>query len=250
MSVLLLTSCLPDAQKLNPATYYRHDICFEYETGKVTEERVRRRLFRRTRYRTTQVKETAKFCGVGVLPELDVYHLKIRAKAKLNFFAMSTCHEENTTENPDAGIFKKDGLIKVTYMPTMEKGKACPLYISAFNRKGRHSWGMIVFQDKKYKMKAKLNCNGFASEYEGVSICQSRNGLIQRVTFDEPVKLVKPVMGASDRKEPCPSIGEDGQKQYTFKLPNRECIYGFIGLESKQIHKMYTIGYEDIVVRE
>jgi len=64
------------------------------------------------------------------------------------------------------------------------------------------------------------------------------------------VKLVKPVMGASDRKEPCPAIGEDGKKEYTFKLANRECIYGFIGRESKQIHKLYAIGYEDIVVRE
>jgi len=42
-------------------------------------------------------------------PLVEKYKLKIDAKAKLNFFAMTTCHREDTTENPDKGIFKKKG---------------------------------------------------------------------------------------------------------------------------------------------
>lgn len=240
-------------QQLNPAVYYRHDMCFEYETGEIKEEKIKNffERFRKGKYRKTQlVRQTAKICGVGVLPNLDEYVVQIQAMGELNFFSLTTCHEETTSENPDSGWFKKKGELKFTYSPTIEKGKACPLYINAYNRKQRHSSGIFIFENPRYQLEAVVNCNGYEESYDGVSICQSRESLIQQIHFNEPVKLLAPVNGGAEREGNCPVIGEDGKKDIEFKLPNRECIYGFIGMESKKVHMLMTIGYENIIIRE
>lgn len=254
LALLLLSSCNSlVVQPLNPTVYYRNDICFLYETGNVSEERIKKffKRFKDGKYRKTELKkEKIEVCGAGVLPEMDDYAIKAKAFGQLDFFALTTCHEETTSENPDSGIRNKNGEISFTYSPTMEKGKACPLYASAFNRRQRHAWGVLIFENTRYQLPAKLSCNGYVLDYHGVSICQSREGLIQKIEFDEPVYLASPVNGAADRKGDCPVIGIKGAKSFEFKIPNRECFYGFIGLESKKIHQLLTIGYEEIIVRE
>jgi len=254
LTLLFLAGCVTmTAQKLNPAVYYKQDICFTYETGEIKKEKIKNffRRFRGGSYRKVKdVKGKATFCGTGVLPYMDEYKITVKSKDKLNYFTMTTCHEEDDTDNPDKGIFKKDGRVNIVYTPTMERGKACPLYISAYNRKQRHAWGIIAFEHPRYQLSATVHCNGYVKPYNGVSICQSRQGLIQKITFSEPVKLIKPVKGESDRKGNCPSLGDSYKTEYEFKLPNRECWYGFIGKGSKKIHQLMTVGYEDIIVRD
>ncbi len=251
--VAMMSGCTTTTQKLNPAVYYKQDMCVTYETGEVKTEKIKNffKRFKKGKYRKTQqVKETVSFCGVGVLPNMAEYNIKINSFGALNFFALTTCHEETTTENPDGGFFKKKGELYFNYTPTMERGKACPLYISAYNKKQRHGWGFLAFEHPRYKLSSVVYCNGYVNQYNGVSVCQSREGLIQKIHFPEPVKLVKPVTGAADRKGECPVLGKKGDTEITFQIPARECIYGFIGQESKKIHMLYTIGYEDIIVRE
>lgn len=255
ITAIFLTSCvtLPERQKLSPAVYYRQDICFTYETGQMKEEKVRNffKRFRKGKYRKKRlVRETAKFCGVGVLPFLEKYNIEVQAQGNLNFFSLTTCHEETTSENPDSGWFKKKGKVGFTYEPTMERGKACPLYVSAYDKRQRHGWGIIAFENPRYELPAKLSCNGYVEEYNGVSICQSREKLLQKIEFGEPVKLVAPVNGAAERKQPCPVIGKDNDKTIEFLLPNRECVYGFIGKKTGKVHQLITVGYEDIIIRE
>jgi len=229
--VLLLTGCLASApiQQLNPATYYVNDICFTYSKSK---------------------RDKINFCGVGVLPYADSYDLLIENKGKLNFFAMTSCHREKTTENPDDGIFKKDGRIKIDYVPTLEKGKACPLFIAAYNRKGRHGWGALFFEHPRFQLKAVIECNGTVTKSNGVSVCQARQGLIQKITFEKEVVSVKPVNGAAERKEPCLVLTTKDKKTFEFTMPTRECVYGFVDRSTKKIHMFNIIGYEQLIVRE
>lgn len=242
MAVLLSGCVSQSAQKLSPATYYRNDICFKL--GKQS-------LWKRIKYRNgNNPDKNVDFCGVGVLPAQDKYKFEVQSYGKLDYFAMTTCHEEVTTENPDRGIFKKDGRVYVEYSPTLEKSLHCPLFIAAYNKKQRHAWGVIAFENPEYKLSAKLECNGYITDSIGVSACQSREGLVQKITFNEPVKLVSPVSGASDRKSECPVIGKDNATEIVYKIPNRECVYGFIGLNSKKIHQHYTFGYEEIIIRD
>ena len=264
---LLLTGCATSnqTQKLSPQTYYRQDICFEYESqdeAKAENNRIsnpnhvsdpEESAWGNPFGAYSRSSKTVKFCGVGVLPNEASYKLKVVSHGKLNFFSLMTCHEEDTSENPDRGIFKRNGEVKINYKPTLERGMACPLYVSAYNKKQRHAWGILAFEHPRYQLQALLQCNGFAYMANGVSICQSREGLIQEITFSEPVKRVRPVEGAGDRKKPCPELTlKNGSTDTTFlfEIPGRECIYGFIGLDSGKIHQMYTVGYEDIIVRD
>ena len=164
---------------------------------------------------------------------------------------MTTCHRDDTTENPDRGIFRKNGVTKVKYIPTVEKQKDCPLYISAYNRSQKHAFGIFPIRDKRYKLWGTTECNGIVKKEYGASICQSKAGLLQKITFKEEVRALKPVSGAAMRRADCPSIASKTKDNKTFEyiLPERECIYGFI-TKDKKVHKHYTIGYEDIIVRD
>lgn len=253
---LFLISCsTPTPQKLNPSVYYKNDICVKYtrdvnkhgEVGTWYRNKVKRkfRLFRKDR----RYQEIV-MCGVGVLPEDISYDLEITHSSKLNFFAMNTCHREITTENPDRGLRKKNGVINLDYKPTLEKGKACPLYLAAYNRQGRHGWGTFAFEDSKYQLPANVECNGDEIYFNGVSICQSRYGTLQKITFPEEVIAAKPVNGPAQRKKDCPELNTVDNKTFEFILPPRECFYGFIGKESLKSHKLYTIGYEEVIIRD
>lgn len=249
----LVTGCSSFApeQRLNPAVYYKNDICFSYgrdvqkhgEVRSWTRNKIRRVFERRDR---TQIIE---FCGVGVLPSDDRYNIKISHNSKLDFFAMNTCHREVTTESPDRGIFKKDGVHYINYQPTLELGRACPLYVAVYNREGKHGWGIIAFENEKFKMPSKVSCNGDVIDFNGVSICESRHGLLNKIEFDEEVIAAKPVNGPVERDDECPSLPSKDGKTFEFTMPKRECLYGFIGKKSKQWHQFYTIGYEQLVVR-
>lgn len=253
--LFIQTACISQqAQKLNPSVYYRPDVCVVYETEEMPEKKKTnffKRLFSEKYRRNKAMEGKARFCGVGVLPYIDQYKLTIEAHGKLNFFAVTTCHEESTSENPDGGFFsRKKGITTINYVPTIERGRACPLYISTYSKRQKHGHAIMAFEDPRFQLKSKLYCNGFIKSYNGVSICAVREGLIQKIVFDEPVKLVKPAIGAAEKLKPCPSMGEDYQTEYEFKMPKRECIYQFIGKNSRKIHQFFSIGYEDLIIRE
>jgi hypothetical protein len=244
-------SSTPPEQNLNPSVYYKNDICFSYERdvekhGELKgwfRNRVLKKFTRRNK------NQSVEFCGVGVLPHDDTYEVRIKHVSKLNLVAMNTCHREITTENPDKGLFVKDGIYHVDYKPTLESGKACPLYVAAYNRSGKHGWGVLVFENPRYQLTSEVHCNGDVTGYNGVSICESREGLLQKITFNEEVEQALPVKGAADRKEDCPVLSTKEGKSFEFLMPPRECVYGFIGKQSRKWHQFYTIGYEQLVIR-
>lgn len=225
---LLLFSCATTQedhkQKLDPAVYYKNDMCLKSRQG--------------------------SFCGVGVLEQDENVRVRIDAFNKLDKFVLTTCHREIDTDKPDKGLFRENGVINLNLKQTIEKNKACPFYFGAFNKKGKHAWGIAVMKSDKYQLEATLNCNGDIEQITGVGICQSREGLIQKITFKEPVKITKPVNGPAQRKADCPEIITSyNDKVVEFKMPNRECLYGFIGKESKKLMQFYTIGYEQLITR-
>jgi len=255
-TLLFLMSCVTgdismNAQKLNPEVYYKNDICFKYTVDKDDTDihwgsfqgynRTARRRLGKIEY---------SWCGVGVLPHRDSYDIEVTSYGKLNLFTMTTCHREDTSENPDDGIFRRNGQIKINYKPALEKGRACPLYISAYNRKQKHAWGILAFDNPRFKLKSKHECNGKKYPANGVSICHSREGLLQRIEFENEVLQIKPTQGGAEKKEPCPLLPTKDNKIFEYKMPSRECIYGFIDKKTKQVAQHYTSGYEELIVRD
>ena len=243
---LFLMSCVTTSiQKLNPATYYKNDICFEYKTGKkIPVSGSNDDLFS-----GQTVDEVVKFCKPRVLPYKDSYALKVIGYDNLNFFTIMSCHEEQTSENPDRGIFKKNGVVNIVYKPTLDRDLKCPVYVSAYSKREKHAFGMLIFEHPYFKLKSTVKCNGDIDTFNGISVCESRADLVQNITFDEEVEKVKPVSGAAERTLPCPELESKDSKSFTFNIPPRECIYQFIGKKSGLLHRFYTIGYEDIIVR-
>jgi len=244
---LFLSSCaLAQTQKLNVDTYYRNDICFKYDVGKKVKKPNTDHGSGFGAYKYS--KKSITFCGTGVLPSKESYKLKIIGYGKINFFTLTTCHEEDTTDNPDRGIFKKNGVVSINHKPTLERELMCPMYISAYNKKNKSAFGIVVFEHNKLKLSSVTKCNGYTRRNNGVSICQSREGLIQSIEFDEEVTQLKPTIGVIGLI--CPKLSSKDNKKFTFKLPKKECIYQFKGKQSGHFHRFYTIGYEDIIVRE
>lgn len=259
--VLFSTSCAGSPAKqqvINKDTYYRHDLCFTYETGKVFKgklksffERFKKRKYRKYKY----TKETISFCGTGVLPNLPTYKLTVNSHAKINFFTMKSCHEEVTSENPNKGIFKKKDTYFLEYTPTIERGKACPLFFGAYSKRRKFGSGLIVFEDSEYQLPATIYCNGYTIESNGISLCHAREGLIQKIVFQEPVLLGEAVNGPLERLKwmgKCPplELSKDGKSVKLYKMPPGECIYNFGGVNSKKLHKLYTSGYNGIILKE
>ena len=98
------------------------------------------------------------------------------------------------------------------------------------------------------KSSSSLNVNSSID----VSICDSREGLVQEITFDEKVIVAKPVTGGAEKKGPCQDFNKltTDYKTFRFKLDSRECFQGFVGEDSLTEHMLMTIGHEDIIIRE
>lgn len=254
--LFIMAGCVTSAvQKLSPMVYYRNDICFVYKPTKEEKKNIKTfiKRFGQTTYRDRVFKkDEIEFCGVGALPYSPSYDLGVKSFGSMNFFSLTTCHEEATSENRDKGIFKKTGETDIKYIPTIEEKLDCPLFVSAYSKSQKHAWGLLVFENPRYKLDATVYCNGYVTEAHGVSICQAKEGLIQEISFPEEVYSSWVVPGAADRKSPCPKLSEwtiKDKKTYQFKMPPRECIYGFM-TRDKKIHQLHTVGYEDIIIRE
>ena len=210
-------------QKLDPAVYYKNNMCFDYD-GK-------------------------KFCGVGVVEETDRMRLKITTGNKIDKFVLTTCHREISTDEPDKGLFRKNGVVRVNIRPTLEFGKACPYYFGAFGKRGKHSWGIVYVRDLSYDLEARVYCNGGMRDAFGAFICESRQNLIQKLVFKEPIALARPTNGPAQRKSDCPELKlSEDKKTLEYKTPNRECLYGIIGLKSLKAFQLFTVGYEQLTV--
>ena len=225
LTILLLSGCSTleqifdqPAQKLSPKVYYSNDLCIEYYGNKK--------------------------CGTAVFPEMGRVKLRILSESRVHFFTLTTCHREIGRYMDGKRRFKIETDV------TFEKGRACPMYLSSYNKAGKHQTAIIAFEDKSFTLPAKLLCNGKSITTKGTSICQNRSGLLSEISFGEKVKAVEPVNGSGGRTDKCPKLPTKDDQTFLFKTPARECIYGFIGTESKRVHLFYSVGYEEMIIRE
>jgi hypothetical protein len=192
-----------------------------------------------------------QFEGVMVARKAAKYAMRIQARGTLDLFTFETCHRE--IAKPDAG---KSGLFgdrrqqDETYVPVpgLEDVDSCPVKLGGYERDGgRTSWGIVDFEDDRHTLAAEVKCNGEHYGANGVSICQSKKGLLQEIIF--PVEVIY----SPDPKQPaCSLLGipTDG-KRFRFKMPSGECVHAFLedGPKRRQ-HRLTTFGYEAILIRE
>lgn len=216
--LVLSTSCTSLNQKLDPKTNWPKDAKLKVNGHK----------------------------GVGtlVVPQASVYNFEVEARGQLDLFTYSTCHREWYQESAwEEGWFTSEYETKFEYRPNaVEKGH-CPLQMGGYEKKkGRHSWALVDFEDSGTTLPGLVHCNGSSYNSRGVTICQSKAGLLQKIEFTVPV-LYSPDQG-------CPITKVIEDKTFEIVLPRGECVYMFVEKSGERVHRLTTYGYDEVILRE
>ena len=210
--ILLSVSCSELQMKLSPEVFYRNDL------------------------------QINQIFGSGTVPNAKEYPFNITSYSDMDLLTVTTCHREYSAQ-------PKAKTASYVYRPQLEEHYFCPVYFSAYNREGRTSFGLVIPENPKHTQEAILECNGKIKSHKGIAICESRAGLKQKISFPEKMLPAKPVNGPAERKEDCPVIAPNATQVWEFSLPNRECLYQWKNSSTGATFQLYTIGYEQIIVR-
>lgn len=190
--------------------------------------------------------EGQRFTGVAVLPARDAYTITMEFPGELNLFTFGDCHMDHSEEDAGSGEWlRKKNKITYKYAPRFPKeGEYCPVIIGGYeaSTEARNAWGFIDFESRKETLPAHLECNGGVIEANGVSVCQAKAGLWQRVTFPVEVDI--------SPDEACPMAKSDDSKTFKFKIAKGFCVYAFVSKDGKQRHRLSTLGYDKILIRK
>lgn len=171
--------------------------------------------------------------------------IHLRSKAKLDLLLISSCHREFSQERVDytTGWFGLGGssskVFTYTYSPTpIESEGYCPIYIQAFDRTGIAAWGFVAFRTSE-NLVASLSCNGRDSKLRGISVCQSRQGFEQGISFLAPVRFVS--------NDVCQIVAKSDRE---FRIRTKKmgfCEATFT--DGKEKHRLVLLGYDEVLVR-
>ena len=187
-----------------------------------------------------------KHYGMAVAKPSHSYKLKIHAKGKLDLLTIASCHREVVKEHAgEGGLFGDRKKAKFRYNPIegIETVYPCPLRINGYEeQKQRHSQAFIDFESYKFNLRAVLSCNGRITGVKGVSVCQARAGLIQEIKF------ISPVNTAFD--DDCSIPIPNDKMRFQFKIPEGQCAFVFEDMQTGELHRLTTYGYNDILLRK
>jgi len=220
LAALLLVGCTDVNQIADTSVFYKRDVRIKFE-GK-------------------------EYLGVAVLPARDKYDLELTFAGTVDLFTFKTCHRHITQEDAGGGrIWDKKNKVSFTYRPepSIESNDYCLAEIEGHEKeKGRHSWALIDFQTPLESLPAVTVCNGTRQGYDGVSVCQSLSGLLQRIIFTKKVSVVSP--------EGCPNPLTTNGEVFDIIVPTGRCVYSFRAVgEPRDYHRLTTLGYQEIMVR-
>lgn len=168
--------------------------------------------------------------GIYVADKMPSYHFRIRFSEKPRLMKIRSCHRELVFDNPGKHL-------DFTYEP--ETGledtiDPCFLELASFTKEGYNQTALIDFH-RDEALVGTLTCNGKRIETTGVSICQTRAGLLQRMEFEHPV--------IAEGLSSCPKI-QDRAMTFIFPVSIGICLYFFY--DGKNFHKLVTFGYDDV----
>lgn len=177
--------------------------------------------------------------GTMVAPKKWSYDISVDFPGKGDLVLLRTCHREEIRED----LGRKEA---ITYRPQrfLEDQGDCIMEISAFSKDdGKHAWALIDFENRMWQLEGIAKCNGNSYITKGVTVCQSRAGLIQQLKFNEKFTLSPAAK--------CYPFFEHAIKDKTleYKVPKEECSFVITG-ESGRRHKLTTIGYEAVFIRK
>lgn len=167
--------------------------------------------------------------GVGVLPLSPQYKIKLEKRAH-RVIIFSCNYEWALTNVKEFNIW-----------PNIAN-RNCPFNIEVYDQNGQHSWGLLIIKDLRADLGVHSICNGRSAPLGGTSICQSRYGLRQSLSFDRRV-LATETPGCTLEKP-------KDQRNWLFLMPKDECIVYFVDEGNADLfHKAVLFGYEALAIR-
>jgi len=112
------------------------------------------------------------------------------------------------------------------------------------------AYGLMLFANKAFQLPVYDICNGEDTKKIGTSVCQSMNGLRQRLMFSEQVfTTANPSDGSGSIPKPCSGKFIDA---YTFEYesPLSECMVVFMGTAKPHaMHVHLAYGFNKDIYR-
>lgn len=166
--------------------------------------------------------------------------IEIVSKAKLDVLIVSSCQRFETYEKLDSNWFGGAGKkFKYNYIPTKtELNDKCPLYFQAFDKSGLTAWAYVAFKTDE-KLQAEVECNGKTYLSTGFTICQTKAGFEQALTFLKPVTKFS-------------SSASCGLKQIdarSFKIVPLSGFCNATFTDGTDWHQITLLGYEQAFIR-
>lgn len=200
-------------------------------TGNISERSTTGPLYR---YRADLILslENKRFEGMAVTKLTGPLQIKIDSKVKLHYMTINSCGREDVIRDVDKSF-------TYTYIPTKKELEGlCPLYIKAFDEAGLTAWGFIAFR-KDEELPSHVDCNGVGWAFAGITVCQSRAGLEQQLTFQQDIQHWE-----SDA--PC-KINKVDSKTFDLRSDPGFCLATFYS--SGKWHRLIFLNYEKPLVR-
>lgn len=139
------------------------------------------------------------FSGVAMGNSGPSHTLTIQSDGTIPYVIGQTCHRFDKHEKAiDQGWIKetKSWSYAYTQAPTIEDTGDCPLRICAYETTVGTppvQCAVVDFKNPRYTHPARNICNGSDAATTGKMLCHTKTGLIERVQFDEPMRVAGPV---------------------------------------------------------
>ncbi len=178
--------------------------------------------------------------GVAVTQLSSPLKFTITSKAKLDVLIVSTCQRYDKFEKLDKNFFGGVGKTHTyTYQPTsIENMSRCSIFLQAFDKSGLTDWGYIAFIGPG-QLEATSECSGQSVRSKGHSICQSKAGLEQSLTFDRAIPYLSGDASCNIvRKSP---------SAFTYRPSQGFCNAEFS--DGKDFHSLTALGFDEVFIR-
>lgn len=185
------------------------------------------------------------YFGAAVLPNQESYNVRVDAYGKIDLFTWTSCHMEHTQEDAgEGGIFSSKNKLSFNYRRDFSGDSYCPVEVGTYSvSEGKHGWFFLDFESDLDTLPATLYCNGYVYRSNGVSVCQSKKELTQKIVFQNPVL----VEGDDD----CPQLKTTDDLSFEYPTGRGFCVYAIKEIGGLgRYHRLTTIGYDKILIRE
>lgn len=179
--------------------------------------------------------------GVGVLPLTSVTKLVFEFPHPAKFLMLRTRHRQETFSFKDA----RERFIWRYFPRTWVErhpDELSPLEVIAVDEKARETRALVVWSQQN-GLAGELGCNGESRKVDGVSVCQSYQGLVQEILFRERTRVE---VGRND----CDVWSMDRGYGYRwhYRIARGICVMEFTSeKDTRRTHRHISRGYTDAI---